>query len=74
VAGNIGDNVMWMQHARYRGFHVLGGRSRFFVTESATVNDRRYPRRNFQFPNLLKKIAECEAINSAEKHCPVQSV
>ncbi|KIJ96889.1 hypothetical protein K443DRAFT_633617 [Laccaria amethystina LaAM-08-1] len=44
---------MWMQHARYRGFHALGGGSRFFVTESAAVNDRRYPRRNFQFPNLL---------------------
>ncbi|KIJ93996.1 hypothetical protein K443DRAFT_372877, partial [Laccaria amethystina LaAM-08-1] len=53
VPGNIGGNVMWMQHARYRGFHALGGGSRFFVTESAAVNDRRYPRRNFQFPNLL---------------------
>jgi hypothetical protein len=44
-----------MQRARYRGFHALGGGSRFFVTESAAVNDRHYLRRNFQFPNLLTR-------------------
>ncbi|KIJ90885.1 hypothetical protein K443DRAFT_657235, partial [Laccaria amethystina LaAM-08-1] len=35
VAGSIGSNVMWMQRARYRGFHSLGSGSRFFVMESA---------------------------------------
>ena len=54
VAGNIGDNVMRMQRARYRGFNALRDGSRFVVTESAAVSDRRYARRNFQFPNLLR--------------------
>ena len=54
MAGNIGDNVMRMQRARYRGFNALRGGSRFFVTESAAVSDRRHTRRNFQFPNLLQ--------------------
>ena len=47
VVANIGDNVMRMQHARYRGFNAWRGGSRFFVTESAAVSDRRHARRNF---------------------------
>jgi hypothetical protein len=37
VVGNVGGNVMWMQHAQYTGFHVLGSGPRFFIMESAAI-------------------------------------
>ena len=63
MAGNIGDNVM---RARYRGFNAPRGGSRFFVTESAAVSDRRHARRNFQFPNLLNWAAKPQISNFRE--------
>ena len=54
VVGDIGNNVMRMQHAWYRDFNVLRSRAHFFVIESAAISDHRHACHNFQFPNLLK--------------------
>ena len=47
LVGNIGDNVMQMQCAQYRGFNAWYGRSHFFITESAAISDRHHAHQNF---------------------------
>ena len=55
VACYIGGKRMQIRRTGHRGFNVLHGGSRFFITENAPVSDCRHARHNFQFPNLLRQ-------------------
>ena len=63
MARNIGGKMMQIRRARHTGFNALRGGSRFFVTESAAVSDRRHARRNFQFPNLLEEPGHSKVVS-----------
>ena len=52
LEGNIGNNVMWMQHTQYRGFNTLLGGSHIFITESAAISDCPIPKLTGRFPVL----------------------